>query len=570
MRTRASGSPSAVRSSACTTATPIATWRWPTGLRFEAGISWEDVDIVRMSDTDDALTALRWCIEHDEAPTRAYRILAPLWAVVHSSSAAVITDAAERALARWGRADPRAVRVLGVAATGHFVLGQQELARERALEGIALAPSEQPALIARRALALVVYHYGRDLTESNRLFGEVVGVAEQRGATWTTIEMSTLRALVLVAGGEVEAGLALATDARIAAAKRGSGHLEAWVLHVFGAIHLAWGSEREGQQALERSLEIGRKIDYPFIIGNCLRHLGVAAALEGDRAAAASHLVGAIDHFRTTGDRVQRWEALRSAAIALGAAGDRETALRLLAGAQASLVARALAPLERRLLDRVLGDVEVAAVAPDDLETTSRVAADALARSASAQATRPQPVAAAAHPAMFRREGSMWRLAFAGSEVTMPHLKGLGDVAVLLARPGDAVHCLELAGSAVGGDLGEVVDARAREEYRARAHELQAEIEDARRANDPAREERARDELGEIAEALDAAYGLGGRVRRAGDPAERARTAVAWRIRSALGKLEPEHGQLARHLRNAVRTGTWCVYEPETPVQWQL
>jgi len=115
-----------------------------------------------------------------------------------------------------------------------------------------------------------------------------------------------------------------------------------------------------------------------------------------------------------------------------------------------------------------------------------------------------------------------------------------------------------------------VVDARAREQYRVRAEELQAEIEDARRAHDPVREEQARDELGEIAEALEAAYGLGGRVRRAGDPAERARTTVAWRIRSALSKLEGEHDQLARHLRNAVRTGTWCVYQPEAPVRWEL
>jgi len=54
------------------------------------------------------------------------------------------------------------------------------------------------------------------------------------------------------------------------------------------------------------------------------------------------------------------------------------------------------------------------------------------------------------------------------------------------------------------------------------------------------------------------------------DPAERARTAVAWRVRSALGKLEAEHLVLARHLRNAVRMGTWCAYEPEAPVRWEL
>ena len=107
-----------------------------------------------------------------------------------------------------------------------------------------------------------------------------------------------------------------------------------------------------------------------------------------------------------------------------------------------------------------------------------------------------------------------------------------------------------------------MVDARGREAYRARVDELQAEIEDARRANDPVREERARDELGAIAEALDAAYGLGGRVRRAGDPAERARTAVAWRVRSAVGKIDAENDALARHLRNAVRMGTWCADNP--------
>jgi hypothetical protein len=200
----------------------------------------------------------------------------------------------------------------------------------------------------------------------------------------------------------------------------------------------------------------------------------------------------------------------------------------------------------------------------DDLETATKLALAALDEA-------PAPVPPPITEAVFRREGSLWRLAFAGTEVQMPHLKGFADLAALLANPGQEIHCLDLAGDGPrSADLGEVVDARAREEYRERAEELQAVIEDARRANDPARVERARDELGEIADALEAAYGLGGRVRRAGDPAERARTAVAWRIRSALGKLEPEHGVLTRHLRNAVRTGTWCVYEPETPVKWQL
>ena len=69
---------------------------------------------------------------------------------------------------------------------------------------------------------------------------------------------------------------------------------------------------------------------------------------------------------------------------------------------------------------------------------------------------------------------------------------------------------------------------------------------------------------------LASAYGLGGRPRRAGDPAERARTAVTWRIREAIKRTEPVHPELARHLRSAVRTGTFCVYDPEEPTAWEV
>jgi len=308
-------------------------------------------------------------------------------------------------------------------------------------------------------------------------------------------------------------------------------------------------------------------------VGGSLRQRGVLAVLEGDRQRGAQLLSEALRHWAALGDRVQVWETLRSVAIALATAGERATAVRLLDGADAAPVARGLAPIEQVLLARVLPDRPPAA-AGESLEALSRLATDALVAWRGEEPVAVAPVAAAG---VFRREGPLWTLSFAGAEVRMPHLKGLSDLATLLANPGREIHCLELAGDGAGagaggggGDLGEVVDARGREAYRARVDELQAEIEDARRANDPVREERARDELGAIAEALDATYGLGGRVRRAGDPAERARTAVAWRVRSAVGKIEAEHSALARHLRNTVRMGTWCAYEPETPVKWEL
>jgi hypothetical protein len=188
--------------------------------------------------------------------------------------------------------------------------------------------------------------------------------------------------------------------------------------------------------------------------------------------------------------------------------------------------------------------------------------------------------------ARFRRAGSLWELAFADAVVHLPDLKGLADLATLIASPGREIHSLDLAGGhapggrdefraaaeleGVEGDLGEVIDARARVAYRARAEELLAEVEDARVARDPVRSERAQAELAAIHDQLEAAYGLGGRVRRSGNPAERARSAVTARIRAAIRRVESAHPALGRHLKNSVRTGTWCVYAPEAAVSWEL
>ena len=73
-----------------------------------------------------------------------------------------------------------------------------------------------------------------------------------------------------------------------------------------------------------------------------------------------------------------------------------------------------------------------------------------------------------------------------------------------------------------------------------------------------------------ILDHLSGALGLGGRSRQLGSAAERARSAVTWRIRNAIRKIASAHPRLGRHLENAIRTGTFCVYEPETPVDWAL
>ncbi|HEX2101804.1 MAG TPA: tetratricopeptide repeat protein, partial [Candidatus Synoicihabitans sp.] len=172
----------------------------------------------------------------------------------------------------------------------------------------------------------------------------------------------------------------------------------------------------------------------------------------------------------------------------------------------------------------------------------------------------------------FRVEGSLWTIAYEGHVVHLPELKGYRDIAYLLARPDDEVHCLALAGrdDRTSGAADEVLDRRARRAYQSRIQELRAELAEAADANDPGRTRRAQEELDALVQEVARATGIGGRSRKLGDPAERARTAVTWRIRKAVKTLSQLHAALGKHLSNSLQTGVFCRYSPEKPVDWEV
>jgi len=187
------------------------------------------------------------------------------------------------------------------------------------------------------------------------------------------------------------------------------------------------------------------------------------------------------------------------------------------------------------------------------------------------RAESPLPTMTVRESAAFRRDGDRWMLAFDGQAVSLTDVKGFGDLAALLARPNQEVHCLELAGRAAEPcGQADVLDERARREYRERMQQLQREIDEADRVNDTGRATRARAELDAFVDMLSGSLGLGGRSRALGSAAERARSAVTWRICSAMKKIAAAHPRLGRHLDNSIRTGTFSVYAPERPVAWLL
>lgn len=194
---------------------------------------------------------------------------------------------------------------------------------------------------------------------------------------------------------------------------------------------------------------------------------------------------------------------------------------------------------------------------------------------AAPHARMPAP-AATELTASLQREGDLWAVTFAGVTARVRHAKGVQDLAALLARPGAAVHVTELispdpatqaAASSRGDD---VLDRRALAAYRRRLAELDDDLAEAESHQDVGRATKLRVEREFLVAELAGSVGLGGRVRRAGDDVDRARKTVRARVRDAIRRVEAAHPPLGRHLSLAVRTGTYCSYQPESPVRWTV
>ncbi|MCW3003970.1 MAG: hypothetical protein JWQ20_3268, partial [Conexibacter sp.] len=199
---------------------------------------------------------------------------------------------------------------------------------------------------------------------------------------------------------------------------------------------------------------------------------------------------------------------------------------------------------------------------------------------------------AAGPGATLRREGEIWTVTGADGVVRLKDRKGLQYLATLLEHPDVEVHAIDLVNGPVdaaargavaiadrgdtvlgdGGDAGALLDEVAKSAYRARVAELREELEEAERFHDVERAARLREELDFVGTELARAVGLGGRDRRAGNAAERARVNVTRAIRGAVRAIAEHDARLGHHLERSVRTGIFCAYQPgpEGPDSWRV
>ena len=173
--------------------------------------------------------------------------------------------------------------------------------------------------------------------------------------------------------------------------------------------------------------------------------------------------------------------------------------------------------------------------------------------------------------ASFILMGEMWEMEFQNKVVMLKDAKGFHDLAILLQIPEKEFHCTELMGVQEKYNEGmEVIDAVAKTSYVERIKELQEEIAESERMNNISLTSKMQEEYEQLVQHLSKSLGIDGKPRETGSSIEKARSAVTWRIRSAIKKIENQHPALAKHLTISIKTGTFCTYQPENPVNWQL
>jgi hypothetical protein len=163
-----------------------------------------------------------------------------------------------------------------------------------------------------------------------------------------------------------------------------------------------------------------------------------------------------------------------------------------------------------------------------------------------------------------RQDGETWLFTMGGRTTRLRHSKGLAQLALLLANPGQEITAVELAGGfPVPSVPDPVLDQTARRAYRQRLAELDEALDRAAARGDAAAADDLEAERAALVAELKRAAGLAGRSRAFSGEAERARVNVTRTIRQALDRILVADPEAGRHLLGSVRTGIRCVYQPD-------
>lgn len=194
-----------------------------------------------------------------------------------------------------------------------------------------------------------------------------------------------------------------------------------------------------------------------------------------------------------------------------------------------------------------------------------------------------EPTPRPAERYLFRVSGDHRELQFGrGPQFSIRRLKGIEDIAVLLREPGRKFHSAVLAGrlQPPGGSfavddgleisLGDgmpLIDESGLAALTERIEEIDGILS---ALTNPEEAASLRDERDRLIRYQRSVTDVRGRPRASGGTQDRARLAVTGRVRAAIKAIGKYDENMSRHLDQFIQTGTFVVYDPLTPVSWEL
>jgi predicted ATPase len=529
--------------------------------------AWREAALRDLAATfDDIAEAITYTVAHDQTSDRAHRLSGTLWALAHPTRAHAIVDLCRGVLAQWPTGGtPSATGTIASLATAEYLTGQPDQAAQRA--EVVLSERAGPGL------ATVLLH--RVLGQSQSALGDPVSALEtlragaqighRLGVTPLALMLDVDAAGVAAALGEVEQAVA-ALDTVIERSRATESRItECWARTTLGWVQVRSRSAA-ARATIDRALEQARTVDDPIAVTVGLRSLAYAVLVSGDLPAAVAATRELLSELLHRGNL---------------------TSARLLFDVLAAVVYRighpsweVVAATARTLpITTIAAGQELHPPPTTPARPFPRHGAIAAARHLLAELAATQEVCAGprAHPTpqtarrTITNTGDVWEFRFDENPVAVRSAKGVVDIVRLIEANGAEIHCLDLAGAGVEqSSVGDTIDATARRQYEKRIRDLQDDITDAEANSDFEKAYRHQVELDALIEHLAAALGQGNRTRRTTDTAERARSAVAHRVRTTIGRINKLHPALGRHLAHSINTGTYCSYRPERPIAWEV
>jgi hypothetical protein len=227
------------------------------------------------------------------------------------------------------------------------------------------------------------------------------------------------------------------------------------------------------------------------------------------------------------------------------------------------------------------------------LQTTGALAPVSAERFPIQPASAEAPASQTTYSNVFLRTGETWTVGYGGKSTSLRNAKGLRYIAQLLASPRKEFLALDLQ-RAVDGGAGStfpvrvtaaqleddglevaplqrdrtVTDRRARTVYEDGLKTARRQLEQALQNGDERKAAELRQTVHGLEKTISSDFGLGGRARN-NDAAEKARKTVCKCVAESIRKLYHHHPELARHLENSIRQGTYLSYSPEQSIEWE-